>query len=156
MEMKHVEAGMEVIHPKIGNCTVSKAAKGWVTVTEPSGTEHRTRAKELEPAPSGGAYRMSEHLAKYRGGYTPTVSYSGSKSHHNGDDLASLLAASPPDVAIAAAERVCDLEPGTLAVKYDHMNPGQKRMNAGNRIRAAMKRGDVNLDQVAKVVAKVQ
>ncbi len=32
--------------------------------------------------------------------------------------------------------------------KYDHLNPGQRRMNIGNQIRRLVKEGDVTIDQL--------
>lgn len=39
------------------------------------------------------------------------------------------------DAAVAYCERQMGLEPGTLATRYASLNAGQRRMNAGNRLR---------------------
>lgn len=75
---------------------------------------------------------MAKTLAKYRAGYE------GGRTC--GDDLAHRLDTMSLEAIYAEAERVCGLEPGTLEARYAGLNPGQKRMNAGNRIRAALKR----------------
>ena len=64
-----------------------------------------------------------------------------------------MLAGAEPLAVIWAAERLLGLESGELATKYAHLNPGQKRMNAGNRIRAAIKRGDATIDDLKKAWA---
>ena len=44
--------------------------------------------------------------------------------------------AGDPDGAIAYVEKELGLDAGFLAEKYAHLNAGQKRMNAGNRLRS--------------------
>lgn len=41
--------------------------------------------------------------------------------------------------ARAAITKVTGADPGDLLAKYAHLNPGQIRMNCGNRLRAALK-----------------
>lgn len=90
---------------------------------------------------------MAGQLKRYREGYVPTTAYSGRKSLNNGDDLATEMAGLTPVQVCSAAERICGLETGELVAKYENLNPGQQRMNAGNRIRAAVKREDVTVDE---------
>ena len=97
---------------------------------------------------AGNRGNMAQTLAKYKAGYETTVAYSGAKSQNNGDDLASLLAGLDPKSVCRLAEAVLGLEAGELWAKYEHLNPGQQRMNSGNRIRAAVKRGDLTFDDV--------
>ena len=106
---------------------------------------------EAKQAPVG----QAAQLAKYKGRYEATTSSSGNSSLHNGDAVATTLAGSDPATVIAAAERLLDLEAGELAARYAKLNPGQQRMNAGNRIRGAVKRGDVTPDEVAAAIAAV-
>ena len=96
---------------------------------------------------------MSEQLKEARKGYTASKSATGSTSAHNGDDVATLLAGSAPDVVCSTAEKLAKMKPGELAKKYGHLNPGQVRMCAGNRIRALVKKEAVTVDEVAKVLA---
>lgn len=100
----------------------------------------------------GAAAKMASTLNKYRTGYEDTASHSGRLSKHNGDDVAAALAGAAPEAVIAAAELLLSLEVGELAAKYAHLNPGQRRMNAGNRIRAAVKRGDLDAVAVTKAM----
>lgn len=96
-------------------------------------------AKENE-APRG----MSNTLNRYKPGYVQCVAYSGAVSQNNGDVLAQALEGKSPAETAAFAERVLGLAIGTLSEKYANLNPGQVRMNSGNRIRNAIKRGDVD------------
>jgi len=86
---------------------------------------------------------MAGTLARYKPGYQPCVAYSGAESQNNGDALAQALEGKSPDEVMDWAERLLGLETGFLATKYAGLNPGQKRMNSGNRVRAALKRGDL-------------
>lgn len=92
---------------------------------------------------------MSATLLRYRAKYSPTVAYSGRKSLHNADPIALFLEGMEPDDVMAAAERILGLEPGFLSEKYASLNPGARRMNSGNRIRAALKRGDISETDLA-------
>jgi len=95
---------------------------------------------------------MSRTLNKYRTGYEPTVAYSGRVSLNTGDDVAVLLAGLAPDAVIRVAEQLLGLEDGELMTRYAGLNPGQRRMNGGNRIRAAIKRGDATVDDLKAVL----
>lgn len=77
---------------------------------------------------------LATTMAKYRGGYVDGKSC--------GDAVASRLAGMSLEAVIAEAEQVSGLEPGALSLKYAGLNLGQKRMCAGNRIRAAAKKTD--------------
>jgi hypothetical protein len=43
------------------------------------------------------------------------------------------------------ADEFCPLESGTHAAKYASLNLGSKRMNAGNKLRGALRRGEIVL-----------
>ena len=98
--------------------------------------------------PKGGKRSMSETLLRYRQGYESAVSYSGTKSLNNGDDVAHFLDGMSPTEVLQAAERILGFEDGELQAKYAHLNAGQQRMNGGNRIRAALKREDISTDDL--------
>lgn len=95
---------------------------------------------------------MASTLAKYRKGYQISVAASGRKSLNNGDELAKILEYKDHNEVMAIAERVLEFRTGELAQRYDRLNNGQKRMNAGNRIRAALKRGDITIDDIKKAI----
>ena len=97
---------------------------------------------------------MSRTLAAARasGRYELSIAYSGRKSLSNRDEVALLLENKAPDLVLTAAERLLGLDAGELSTKYEKLNPGQKRMNGGNRIRAAIKRGDATVADLKKVI----
>jgi hypothetical protein len=99
-----------------------------------------------------GPLTMGEILSRYRPGYKVSITPNGRKSRFNGDDVAVALEGVEPAQIIAAAEKLLGFKKCDLRKKYAGMNNGQQRMNAGNRIRAAVKRGDVTVDEVAKAV----
>src|SRR5574337_574450 len=62
--------------------------------------------------------------------------------------------------AVAAALKDADLnsliefagvEAGVDTSKYDHLNNGQKRMNIGNKLRTAVKKGEISVEQLAAI-----
>ena len=91
---------------------------------------------------------MATQLQEHRANYVKTTAYSGKSSLHNGDPVAMFLSGKTPDEVIADAERLCMLPAGELKAKYGHLNPGQQRMNAGNRIRGAIKRGELTVEEL--------
>ena len=108
----------------------------------------KTAADKTKEKPS-----MSDQLCEARKRYTASKSANGTTSAHNGDDVATLLAGNTPEAVCAVAEQLAGMETGELATKYGHLNPGQMRMNSGNRIRAMVKKGTVSVDDVAKALA---
>ena len=115
------------------------------------GKQYRVALDKLEPHEEG-ERTMSQTLNKYRANYVVGVSGSGRKSLHNGDELATLLEHKDHNDVAAIAERALGLEAGTLRTKYQHLNNGQIRMNSGNRIRAALKRGDITIEDVKAAI----
>ena len=103
---------------------------------------------EVAACMESGPRDMSSTLQKYRVGYVPTTAYSGRASLNNGDPIAEHLAGMSPLEVMQEAERLLGLDNGELVARYENLNPGQQRMNAGNRIRAAIKRGDLTVDQL--------
>ena len=100
----------------------------------------------LEANPAKVKRIMADTLKRYRdkeGHYQPTKAYSGRKSLSIGDEVALFLDGMTPTEVMAAAERILGLHEGELVDRYNHLNLGQQRMNGGNRLRAALKRGDI-------------
>ncbi len=95
---------------------------------------------------------MSNTMQKYRTKYEPSLSASGRKSLNTGDEIAHLLAGMEPKAVIAATELLLNLKTNELWDKYSSLNAGQQRMNAGNKIRGATKRGELTVAQVKKVL----
>jgi hypothetical protein len=107
---------------------------------------------ELDDEPEEETGTMSETLAKYRATYVPTVNYSGAKSVDNGDKVAELLRGLSPDETCAVADHLFGEMAGTHWEKYQSLNKGQRRMNAGNRIRALIKRGEKTVEDLAAAI----
>jgi len=103
-----------------------------------------------------GSSTMAKTLSEHAKAYEDSVSYSGGKSKICGDAISKDLQGLNPDQVIEVAEKILDLKHGELAVKYDHLNPGQKRMNSGNRIRGAVKKGTVTEEAVLEIIATME
>lgn len=123
---------------------ITASARGWLTISNGE-EERKVRVKDLvpyepqhsdedEPQPRG----MAKTLNRYRGNYEPHFTLRGKKSLSNGDWLAQQLAGLTPAEVVVLAASALD-QPG-LTQRYAHLNPGQQRMNAGNRLRAATKK----------------
>lgn len=105
-------------------------------------------AAEPEEGELTQAQVMSRKLREARQRYEVTVAASGNASADNADVIAQALRGLEPRQVVAAAERILGMTEGELWARYERLNPGQQRMNAGNRIRGAIKRGDVVADEV--------
>jgi hypothetical protein len=92
--------------------------------------------------------QMSATLRKHRGAYKATKAASGNKSLDNGDPIATMLRGLLPEQVVALAQAILVPNEGEaipdLGAKYAHLNKGQRRMNAGNLIRNANKRGELS------------
>lgn len=96
----------------------------------------------------------AETLKAYRdaGAYIQTDGYAG-LSINNGDDIALSLRMLEPKRVVAVAEAVLPgIKKGELVKKYDKLNPGMQRMNAGNRIRAAIKSKRITKTALKKAI----
>ena len=93
-------------------------------------------------------------LKKYRdqGNYSYSDGYAG-LSLNNGDSVAQMLAMLEPERVVSLAEKVLPkIKRGELKAKYAKLNRGMKRMNAGNRIRAAIKKGTITEAKVRDAI----
>jgi hypothetical protein len=97
--------------------------------------------------------KMSGTLKKYRPLYVKATSYSGNHSLDNGDEVAALMRGMSPQEACALADKAFGEPEFHHWEKWQHLNPGSRRMNAGNRIRAAYRREDFTLDDLKAWVA---
>ncbi len=92
----------------------------------------------------GESYQMSNHMAKYRARYQRSVAASGAKSLNNGDELANYLEMKTGKEVCELADQWVPLKDGqTHYQRYERLNEGQKRMNSGNKLRAALKNGTI-------------
>lgn len=93
-------------------------------------------------------YTMSGQLTKYRTGYTLTITATGNKSLSNGDDLAKFLEGKTTKEVCELADRWTPNKDGQPhEERYKRLNPGQQRMNAGNKLRAAWKKGAIMITE---------
>ena len=111
-------------------------------------TEQAAIIEELAKNVVTEAAAMSGQLARYRVGYKVSITASGSKSLSNGDEVATFLQMKTPEEVCRIADYVCDQPLGWHEAKYESLNPGQKRMNAGNKIRARVKKGEITIDEI--------
>jgi hypothetical protein len=90
----------------------------------------------------------SNTLKRYRPTYVKVMAYSGKASLSNGDAVAKFLEGADPLWVMTKTEQLLGLGEGFLVELYKERNPGAKRMNSGNRLRAALKRGDLTQEQL--------
>lgn len=125
-------------------------------IPEPATTPSDSAEQVLESAePEEEPERKTMWALKEARKHYVTVSKSnGGKSTNCGDGLASLLLDLLPNEVALLADRVLEEADGFHQAKYAHLNPGQVRMNSGNRIRSAFKRGDVTEEDVEDALFK--
>lgn len=136
--------------------TVTAMAKGWVTVTMDNGTSKKYRAKQLEvmelQAETKGK-SQAETLKEYRKGYRVSVTGNGRKSQASNLSAVALHWEGNDHGKVAQWAALL-LGEATLEFynKYSHLNNGQMRMNSGNRVNAAVKRGEITVAQLEEVM----
>jgi hypothetical protein len=130
---------------KAARAAAKAATQAAAQEAEDAGDNYAESEGDDEAAELTTAQKMTKQLRAARVRYLPTTSSSGNKSLHNGDEIAALLAGRTVEETYEIVEGKLGLKPGTLAAKYANLNPGQQRMNAGNRLRAAAKRGEVEV-----------
>lgn len=70
----------------------------------------------------------------------------GGKSMHNGDPVATALQGATLDEVYELVSEALDVGEKELRERYVHLNPGQQRMNLGNRLRGVMNKMDKEKD----------
>lgn len=98
--------------------------------------------------------KMAEALNTARKGYVKTLSYAGNISADNADQVAEAIRGLTPEQVCAVADQVKGVKAGTYEARYASLNVGQRRMNAGNVIRAAVKNCEVLIEQLMAIVSK--
>jgi hypothetical protein len=182
MKNAEIEVGQTLLHAEHGEVEVVKVTKRTVTIMGADIGEIKVKAATLElteaavadladvaeaepadvadgeeldeDAPADGT-SMKEQMNRFRVGYVDTVSHSGNKSQSNGDLVAIALAGLSGEQVCRVAMTVIPGLEVDLVEKYEHLNEGQRRMNSGNRIRAAVKREEnpVAIEDVQKACA---
>lgn len=77
---------------------------------------------------------------EYRATLVATTTASGNKSLDNGDAVALMLRGADLDTVYKIGAKELGVSEQELRTKYAHLNPGQQRMNVGNRVRAAIRK----------------
>ena len=115
---------------------------------------------EDDPGEESVGCRMSKQLKAARVRYTKTRRPSGAASADNADAIARALRDYEPLEVCEIADRVFNLPLGSHKSKYSRLNPGQQRMNSGNRIRGLWRKlwaadNKVEIVRVADIVGIV-
>ena len=126
-----------------GDWALSRDLAAVVTARRLNASQRLELETLMADVPTGIKPTQSQQLAAYRSRYHATVTASGNSSLNNGDPVALELAGKSAIEVMALADTHCPIKGGqTHAAKYERLNEGSKRMNAGNKLRAAFKRGD--------------
>lgn len=98
-------------------------------------TDHSKPSDEESPTRPAGTSNLAKTIRNYRKGYHIMLHPNGKKTQNNGDLVAQALLT----VTLAEMKTFSALAFGK---SYDHLNPGQARMNIGNLIRGAVKKNN--------------
>lgn len=132
-------------------------AKGWYTLED--GRKIRGNKidriivddyDELEEGKKKSKASMAQALAMHRGQYVKTKSAKGKPTAICGDEVSTILSGLEVEVALEVAAWAIDVPADELYTRYEHLNPGQQRMNAGNLIRGAIKKELVTINDLKK------
>jgi len=126
------------------NKTAGKTATAGKDQQAPKGNEEKAELTVGQ--------QMARTLKAHRAAYKAVKAASGNKSLDCDDATAKALRGLEADQVVALAQAILKAPEGEtlpdLAAKYAHLNVGQRRMNAGNLIRNAMKRGELKAADV--------
>lgn len=133
---------------------------GWSTIQFADGMQRKVRNSEwVEMIEEKVEYTLAEALAEEAemtktrrcvnttydpSHYVKAKSKSGHATLHNGDSIAQKLATMDLDDIYSYTATVLKMPKQELIDKYAHLNTGMQRMCLGNRIRAALKKGNSN------------
>ena len=117
-----------------------------VEAEEDADLEGEDEAKDDEAA------EMSKVLAKYRSAYVRTTKADGRVSMDKGDEVAQALRDMKLGDVLALADIVTKSRFDTHANRYQSLNVGSQRMNAGNRIRAQIRKGVMGLQEALQIL----
>ena len=138
-------------HGQQGVVTKANKATSWVLL---DGTEEpvKIRNEDLALDEQDESTGMAKTLANYRERYVVSISASGRKSKACGDEVSQLLEGLSHLQVAQVADCVMGESTGFHYAKYEHLNNGQIRMNSGNRVRAAIKRGDATTEDLEAIL----
>lgn len=120
-------------------------------------TTNQTNPATPADAPTRKEKRSAaDTLKRYRSKYVHTDGYAG-LSINNGDNIADALKMCEPQRVVRIAEAVLPgVNKGDLQKRYAKLNPGMQRMNCGNRIRAAIKKGTITKTALKKAITSTK
>lgn len=151
-----INIGDKVVGEKDGNAIIGELIsikRGWALIGGSDGQVNvRSTTVELfeeDSSNEDNEHRMATKLKKYKEGYVHQ-----DKTFHNGDPLAFALHGHDLYEVAKVGENVLEVPASELIARYEHLNPGQQRMNIGNRIRAVIKKDPELIDKVYAVVGK--
>lgn len=126
----------------------------WATIYDTDGDEPEgDDIEEVDGSRIKQKYRQkyAENAKKHeRKAHTAT----GRNSLNNGDQLAIAMENLLPSEVCDVADDVFKQPKGTHATKYGHLNEGMRRMNAGNRIRGAVKRNEISVEDALNLIGE--
>ena len=122
--------------------------------------EDRDEDGDIDLDEESAGCRMSRQLKAARVRYAKTKRPSGAASADNADAIARALRDYEPLEVCEIADKVFRLPLGSHESKYSRLNPGQKRMNSGNRIRGLWRKlwttdDKIEIARVADIVGVV-
>lgn len=153
--------GDQVMVDGTGPLVIIGIARGWVEI---EGMDKKIRANQLSPVPlerkenknedeDEGKPSMSSHFKKYRKGYTKSKSALGNNSAHNNDPVALSLVGLDWEIVCSIADELAPQLDGTPhSIRYANLNVGQRRMNAGNRLRGALKKNKISVEDINRTI----
>jgi hypothetical protein len=148
--------GWQVVNPKPE--TVASLPEESMTqaiaeaIESAPGEVEQTPDKEPVPASEGVPLTMSAYVAKFRGRYQKVKAPGRKTASLTCDDwLAQILLPLTPGQVASLASALLTLRTDL----YAHLNPGQQRMNWGNRLRHAAKTGKVSKELIMKMIPSV-
>lgn len=130
---------MTLLHAGVATFKSASAAIA-PSAKESDGEESDDEESDVDLGEESAGSRMAEQLKAARVRYAKTKRPSGAASADNADAIAKALRDFEPLEVCEIADKVFKLPLGSHESKYSKLNPGQKRMNSGNRIRGFWKK----------------
>ena len=141
----------DAVEGKYTKQMLAKCTKPQLVVIEAS----QRKDTGTEPTPTTASKVKQSYRSKYAAlGATrdrkPTTA-AGRATLNNGDTIAIAFEVLNAAQVCVMADSLLKAGKGYHSKKYAALNSGMQRMNAGNRIRAAVKRGDITTAEVTKL-----
>ena len=114
--------------------------------------EAAAATEEAEDEEGAAGRNMAKTLQKYRVGYITSITADGRKSKRSNNPFSAWMEGWTPEMTCAAADKLLGEPDGFHHAKYASLNNGQRRMNAGNRIRAFAKKQELDVEALQKLL----